>query len=319
MLHFVDVFLKTREAYKLELIHEIEHRIFLIPDLSDIYDESDAITNGMAYSRGIRFSLVSNNLKKITAFKNFFINLKNFELPDLTDEEKQRFEMEFKEYKAKQRHYFWSYAVSKFENIFDKINGVKATKIDKNILKNGFFEWICICEDFKIKKVGDFKKKKWVFPKFDKKIKTKIDWNQTAIILPTDFENYASFAIFFTHCENILREMYRKTWKTYDLDSFWVFENDYLVWAISWFSREKFDKKDFLKNISKRPNKKQFKYLKKYFIFEFERQLAEHNQEIYVVMWIEPEEEKNMIKNLSFEQFLEKYDFFIDNFSFVTN
>jgi hypothetical protein len=47
MLHFVDVFLKTREAYKLELIHEIEHRIFLIPDLSDIYDESDAITNGM--------------------------------------------------------------------------------------------------------------------------------------------------------------------------------------------------------------------------------------------------------------------------------
>jgi hypothetical protein len=45
-------------------------------------------------------------LKKITAFKNFFINLKNFELPDLTDEEKQRFEMEFKEYKVKQRHYF---------------------------------------------------------------------------------------------------------------------------------------------------------------------------------------------------------------------
>ena len=36
-------------------------------------------------------------------------------------------------------------------------------------------------------------------------------------------------------------------------------------------------------------------------------------------MWIEPEEEKNMIKNLDFEQFLEKYDFFIDNFSFVTN
>ena len=137
--------------------------------------------------------------------------------------------------------------------------------------------------------------------------------------MPTDFENYASFAIFFTHCENILREMYCKTWKTYDLDSFWVFENNYLVWAIFWFSREKFDKKDFLKNISKRPNKKQFKYLKKYFIFEFERQLAEHNQEIYVVMWIEPEEEKNMIKNLSFEQFLEKYDFFIDNFSFVTN
>ena len=113
--------------------------------------------------------------------------------------------------------------------------------------------------------------------------------------------------------------MYCKSWKTYDLDSFWVFENDYIVWAISWFSREKFDKKDFLKNISKRPNKKQFKYLKKYFIFEFERQLAEHNQEIYVVMWIESEEEKNMIKNLSFEQFLEKYDFFIDNFSFVTN
>jgi hypothetical protein len=51
MLHFIDIFLKTKKAHKLEIIHKLEHRIFLIPDLADIYDESDAITNGMAYSR----------------------------------------------------------------------------------------------------------------------------------------------------------------------------------------------------------------------------------------------------------------------------
>lgn len=75
MLHFIDIYLQTHENYTLKILHELEHRIFLINDLANIYNEIQSKTNWMSYSRGIRFSLVSNNLDDIEKFKNFIKNI----------------------------------------------------------------------------------------------------------------------------------------------------------------------------------------------------------------------------------------------------
>lgn len=45
MIKFFDIYLKTKNNLKLEQIHEIEHKIFLIPELAKIYNETNALTN----------------------------------------------------------------------------------------------------------------------------------------------------------------------------------------------------------------------------------------------------------------------------------
>lgn len=124
MLHFIDIYLQTRENFSLKTLHELEHRIFLIPELANIHNEIQSKTNGMSYSRGIRFSLISNHQKDVENFKNFFKNISKYTLPEWTQEEKNRFEMEEKEWNIRQRQYFGSFATKIWEEKFDEINGI---------------------------------------------------------------------------------------------------------------------------------------------------------------------------------------------------
>ena len=93
MLKFFDIYLKTNKACKLKDIHEIEHKIFLIPDLANIYDDRHSITNWMSYSRGIRFSIITKNKNSLEKFKNFFQNINKYDLLEWSKEEKSSFEV----------------------------------------------------------------------------------------------------------------------------------------------------------------------------------------------------------------------------------
>ena len=205
MLHFIDVYLQTKIPLPLNLIHELEHRIFLIPNLANLHDDRHSKTNGMSYSRGIRFSLVTNNVESIKNFKNFFLNIASYMLPEWTPEKKERFEVEENEWRVRQREYFGSFATSIFEEEFDKINNIQSDIIlHKNILQD-IFSGIRICENFALTEVLSFHSQKWEFPI----ISRAIDWEQEgamqAMILPVSSLEYSVFIFVMEWVKTLLK------------------------------------------------------------------------------------------------------------------
>lgn len=315
MIKFFDIYLKTKNNLKLEQIHEIEHKIFLIPELAKIYNETNALTNWMSYSRWIRFWMVTNNNKKLEEFKNFFLKLENLELPEWNQEEKSRFEAEEKEWLIRQRQYFGSFATKIFEDEFDKINKIQKIKIDKNILKNDFFSEIRFCENYKITEIKKSEKQNFIFPKINKTIKWQENWNMFAIILPILKENYQNFIFFVEWIKLVLEKNLVHTGKIYDLDNFNVYEADYILWVIHFYSPEKIQ--DILEILKEKPKKSDFEFIKKILIFWIDRQKVYFDQEANVVMNFTPKQEKTMIKNTIFENFISEYDNFLNILSFV--
>lgn len=317
MLQFIDIYLQTTNPCKLTDIHEIEHRIFLIPELSEIYDETDAITNGMSYSRGIRFSLVTNKKQKCEQFKNFFLNLEKYELPEWTKEEKSRFEAEETEWLIRQRQYFWSFATKCFEEEFDKLNNIKNFEIHKNILKEWFFSGIRICENHKIREVKSFEKQNFIFPKINKTIQWQENGTMFAIILPILQKNYQNFIFFSEWIKIILEKNFVDTGKIYDLDFFNVYECDYILWITHFYSPQSVNQETILKMLKEKPKKSDFEKIRKILLFETEKQKTYFDQEANVVMWFSVNDEKKIIKNASFQYFINNYENFLENLSFV--
>ena len=193
MLKFFDIYLKTNKACKLKDIHEIEHKIFLIPDLANIYDDRHSITNWMSYSIGIRFSIITKNKNSLEKFKNFFQNINKYDLLEWSKEEKSRFEAEEKEWEIRQRQYFWSFATKCFEEEFDKINNIKNLEIKKNLLKENFLLKINSCENHKLNILKEIKESNFLFPNINKNFFWEENWNMIAIILPTFKKDYKNF------------------------------------------------------------------------------------------------------------------------------
>ena len=315
MLQFVDIYLQTREKLTLQQVHELEHRIFLISELADIHNDIHSKTNGMAYSRWIRFSLMTNSSQDAEKFMSFFKNIENFDLPEWTQEEKLRFEAEEKEWKIRQRQYFGSFATSIWEGNFDSLNQISEKNFPKK-LKN-IFSWMRICKDFQWTEIRSFSKNVWKFPV----ISEKIGWNEAgtmmAMILPIFTNEYGYFIFFWEWVRWQIKENLQYTGKIYDTDSFNVYENEYILGVLHFYSPD-FLEQHFLQNIlTTPPTEQDFEHLRKILLFQLDEQIAFHDQEANVVMWFSPEDERKVIENTDFTWFLQKYSTFLRQISYV--
>lgn len=315
MLQFIDVYLQTREKLTLSAVHELEHRIFLIPEFANIHDDIQSKTNWMAYSRWIRFSLTTNSSQDVEKFLYFFKNIENFDLPEWTEEEKLRFEAEEKEWKIRQRQYFGSFATSLWEKKFDALNQISEKNLPKN-LKN-VFSWMRIYKDFRGAEGQKFSKNLWKFPIISEKIFWDKSGTMTAMILPIFAREYEYFIFFWEWVRWQIKENLQYTGKIYDTDSFNVYENEYILGVLHFYSPD-FLKENFLKEmIINPPNERDFEYIRKILLFQLDEQIAFHDQEANVVMWFSPEDERKVIENTDFTWFLQKYPTFLDMISYV--
>lgn len=235
MLHFFDVYLQTRLPMTLEHIHELEHRIFLIPELANVFDERHSKTNGMSYSRGIRFSLVTNRMENIEKMKAFFREIHQYTLPEWTQEERDRFDAEEQEWMIRQRQYFGSFAASVFEKKFDAINGIASESVSLESLES-MFAGIRFCENFSLEMIAAFAHTEWIFPQFSEQFFWEEPGNMTAILVPVYTKEYGHFVFFCEWIKSVCREHFQYTGNIYDLDHFNVYEGEYILGVIHWYS-----------------------------------------------------------------------------------
>lgn len=309
-----------------ELVHSVEHRIFLDPKIAALEDET-VRHNGMTFWSGIRLEFTVRP-ERYGELRESLSTLFSKPLPKMSFEERERFARELEEGGGD----FFDRAIERFRKAFAESNGFEHSGKDEDaIWKSLDFastRLLAVGGAFGQEPVADVpgSPSSWspaprpdlVFPTLKEEIKAREDEDyglaepdpgmDYVLLLPSiveDAKDFAFHALFF-HCLRLKADAdFRDTGRTYDPIAEDYFEDGFAVSGIHLITSDTSKK---IPALPKKPSDPEFAKMRDSLAFQNEIYLDQLLFGSFPVLGLDPESCVRAIAEFPYSEFAERFD-----------
>ncbi len=306
-----------------ELVHSVEHRIFLDPKIAALED-SVVRHNGMTHWTGILldFTVPSERMEELeSALASAFSS----PLPKMSFEERERFARELEEGGGD----FFDRAIDAFKRAFFEANGFVHSGLDEDAI------WESLAfENVRFLGIGNVPERSetWTpglpenrptFPVLREELRNEESAEKRndapmdyALLFPCaleDTEDFAFHELFFRFLRKKTDEDFRDTGRTYDPIAETYFEEGFAVSGIHLMTS---DRKKRLPELPKKPDRTAFESFRDSVAFQISIDQDQLSYGSYPTIGIPPEACLNAVRRFRYDDFYERFQRSCDRVSF---